>query len=118
MLKHATVRVAAIVLLIVTTMPVLTAESGARILSVIIYVDETSTKPSGFVRLAADVVASEGAVLIYDWQITAGSLAGITGPRAVWIAPSTPGTETISLRVEDEDGQEVSDSISIPVIGN
>jgi hypothetical protein len=52
---------------------------------------------------------------MYQWSVTGGSFSG-TGSVINWLAPSSPGTFTITCNVGDGKGGTSSDSINIEVV--
>ena len=55
--------------------------------------------------------------LTYTWSATGGTFSG-TGPVVTWIAPPTPGTYAITVKVTDGRGGEATHQITIDVLVN
>lgn len=69
--------------------------------------------PLSFAVTASDPDA--GAVLSYLWTATAGSFTSPSAPASDWVAPTFPGTQTVTVRVTDEKGSSTTASFEVVV---
>ena len=63
------------------------------------------------VKIYCTAVDNDSDPLSYQWSVTGGSFSG-TGSVINWLAPSSPGTYTITCNVYDDQGGTKTDSIS------
>jgi hypothetical protein len=72
------------------------------------------------VHSTSEIVCSaedpDGDTLSFTWSATDGTIEG-KNSTVTWTAPGVPGTCTVTVTVRDENGGEVTDSVSIAVTG-
>lgn len=81
--------------------------------------DPSPVQPDGWSRISVFAYDPDGDPLTYTWSATGGRLSSTTGPEdKIWIAPSTPGTYQITVRVTDNKPGHapVSRSVEITVV--
>jgi len=74
-----------------------------------------SVAPGGSCTITCIASDPDGDALSYGWTATGGAISGI-GNTITWAAPTTEGTYTISVTVNDGKGKMVSDNLTIAVI--
>ena len=67
------------------------------------------------VKIYCTAVDNDNDPLSYQWSVTCGSFSG-TGSVINWLAPSSPGTYTVTCNVSDGQGGTTTDSISIEAV--
>jgi hypothetical protein len=70
--------------------------------------------PSGSCQIECTASDEDGDKLSYEWSANGGNIDG-DGAAAIWSAPSSSGTYTITIKVTDSNGGETTDSINITV---
>jgi len=82
-----------------------------------ITVSKKQVDPLENVRFRCVAVDRDRDALKYDWSADGGIIKD-DGPSAVWKAPKTPGSYTITARVKDSKGAETISQVMIDVLSN
>jgi hypothetical protein len=79
--------------------------------------DKQDIKVGDNVTLSANAIDNKDSAteLKYFWFVSAGSLANPTSQSTAWQTPDTAGTVTLSLMVEDSDGNKDTQSLQLTV---
>ncbi|MFH0914456.1 MAG: PKD domain-containing protein [Chloroflexota bacterium] len=78
---------------------------------------KTVVPPSESLALESLATDADGDQIAYAWSATGGSLSG-TGAQVTWTAPAAQGNYTITLKINDGKGGEVSSELAIGVWHN
>jgi hypothetical protein len=78
----------------------------------------SSVSVGGTVLLTSTATDSDGTIASYSWVSTGGSLNPTTSSSTTWTAPLTPGLQTVTLTVRDNDNGIGVCSKNITVINN
>ncbi len=78
--------------------------------------EEIHTGDSVLFEVEADDKQDSSSELEYYWVASAGTMVEPTSRITVWIAPDDPGEVTISVKVEDTDGNEDSAVVTVDVL--
>jgi len=80
-----------------------------------ITVNKKLVNPLENVQFKCIAVDQDRDSLKYDWSVNGGIIDG-NGPAAIWKAPETPGTYTITAKVKDGKGGEAISQVTIDVL--
>jgi len=73
--------------------------------------------PSSSPKIECAAFDADGDVLTYSWSATGGGFFG-TGPIVTWIAPDTPDTYAVTVKVTDGRGGEAKNQLTMSVRDN
>ena len=77
--------------------------------------DPTTIGPGGQVTLSSEVYDPDGDHLTLRWSAPAGTFTNPTGSRTYWTAPSTAGSITITMTVDDGRGEATKATVTVTV---